>query len=89
MNGIQPKPDRRNVAAREQLLDQLRREFRSWPLLRLTPAQAQRLLGQRPDICERVLHTLVTDGTLRVDTSGQYVRCDADQLAGSAPDHRE
>lgn len=82
MERIQPKPDRRNAAAREQLLGRLRAEFRDLPSLRLTAAQIERLLDLRPDVCQRVLATLVSEGTLCPDSSGQYVRCD--EVVGSS-----
>jgi hypothetical protein len=43
------------------------------PGLRLTPAQAQRLLGLREDICVRVFNALVQQEILRVDAHGAFV----------------
>lgn len=57
-------PDRRNFASREQLLGRVRAEYDEMPCLRLTCRQAQRLFGLRPDVCERVLATLVGERTL-------------------------
>jgi hypothetical protein len=84
MKWVQPKSDRRNRAARERILDRLRGEFREMPSLRLTPAQAQRLLALRPDVCQRVLNALVAEGTLCPDGTGRYTRCDPPQaMVGS------
>jgi hypothetical protein len=79
---IRVKPDRRNPALRGQILDRLRVEFRELPSLRLTPAQVQRLLGLREDVCQRVLHALMREGTLCTDETGRYVRCDWYDVVG-------
>ena len=71
------RPDRRNSASRGQLLDRVRAEFREMPCLRLTCGQAQRLFGMRPDVCERVFATLVSEGTLTCGSDARYgVRAD-------------
>jgi hypothetical protein len=64
--------DRRNHASREALLQRVRGEFTEMPCLRLTRGQAQRLFALRPDICERVLATLVRDRTLTCGPDGRY-----------------
>ena len=69
---LTPAPDRRNHASREALLMRVRGEFTEMPCLRLTRGQAQRLFDLRPDICERVLATLVRDQTLICGTDGRY-----------------
>jgi len=69
---LTPAPDRRNHASRETLLMRVRGEFAEMPCLRLTRGQAQRLFDLRPDICERVLATLVCDETLTCGTDGRY-----------------
>jgi hypothetical protein len=56
--------ERRDHASRKQLADRVRAEFDEMPCLRLTCAQAQRLLGLRADVCERVLNELLRAGTL-------------------------
>lgn len=72
------RPDRRNSASREQLLDRVRAEFKEMPCLRLTCGQAQRLFGMRPDVCERLFATLVGEGTLTCGSDARYgVRADA------------
>jgi hypothetical protein len=65
-------PDRRDTRAREQLLRRVRAEFAELPCLRLTRAQAQRLFGLRPDICDRVLATLVAEHTIHFDIDQRY-----------------
>jgi hypothetical protein len=72
-------PDRRDVSSREQLLRRVRAEFAELPCLRLTRAQAQRLFGLRPDVCDRVLATLVAECTIRLDIDERY------RLSGDAP----
>ena len=64
--------DRRNSGTRSRLLHRIRAEFRDMPGLRLTCGQAQRLFGIRADICERVLSTLVAEGTLRRAADDRY-----------------
>lgn len=69
--------DRRNGASRLQLLHRIRAEFHEMPCLRLTCGQARRLFGMRPDVCDRVLATLVGEGTLTRGPDGRYgVRAD-------------
>ncbi len=65
-------PDRRDFASREQLLRRIRAEFDEMPCLRLTFGQAQRLFGLRPDVCERVLQTLVAEHTLTRAIDGRF-----------------
>ena len=66
------KPDRRSRTSRARLLDRIRAEFKEMPCLRLTCGQAQRLFGMRPDVCERVLATLVSEGTLTRGSDARY-----------------
>jgi len=66
--------DRRNHLVRDRLRTRLEGEFRDMPGLRLTPAQASRLLGLEPSACGRLLRLLVERGFLRTTPSGQYVR---------------
>jgi hypothetical protein len=72
------QPDRRDHVSRAQLLARIRAEFEELPSLRLTRGQAQRLFGLRPDICERVLAALVSDGSLCCDHEGRYRKHDDD-----------
>jgi hypothetical protein len=65
-------PDRRNVSSREQLLRRVRAEFAELPCLRLTRPQAQRLFGLRPDVCDRVLATLVAEQMICLDPDERY-----------------
>lgn len=66
------RPDRRSSTSRGRLLDRVRAEFKEMPSLRLTCRQAQRLFGMRPDVCERVLATLVGEGTLTCGSDARY-----------------
>jgi hypothetical protein len=64
--------ERRDVSAREALVRRVCGEFAEMPCLRLTHAQAQRLFGLRPDICHRVLGSLVRCGTLTLGSDERY-----------------
>lgn len=68
-----PRPaERRNTASRRQLLLRVQSEFFEMPCLRLTGRQAQRLFALRSDVCERLLTTLVADGTLTRGADARY-----------------
>jgi len=67
-----PRLDRRNQTTRQSLLARIRGEFSEMPCLRLTRDQARRLFGLRPDVCDRVLATLVKEGELVCGTDGRY-----------------
>jgi hypothetical protein len=54
------------------------------PGLRLTSAQAQRLLGLEADVCADALQFLIDTGFLRRTDAGHYVRL-ADGLVASSP----
>ena len=49
-------------------------EYLEMPGLRLTSAQAQRLLGLEAAFCTYALELLVNAGFLRLTPTGQYVR---------------
>jgi predicted transcriptional regulator of viral defense system len=49
-------------------------EYREMPGLKLTEAQAQRLLGIDRDTCGVILSTLIERGFLRRTDNGLYVR---------------
>jgi hypothetical protein len=49
-------------------------EYLEMPGLRLTSAQAQRLLGIEAAVCTSALELLVNAGFLRLTPTGQYVR---------------
>jgi hypothetical protein len=68
---LRPRPDRRNFVERERLLLRVRQEFEDMPGLSLTLPQAVRLLGVPPEMCLRVLTTLVARGLLRVTSRGR------------------
>ena len=82
---LRVRPDRRDHASREQLLRRVRAEFSEMPCLRLTPAQARRLFGLRPDICDRVLDELVRERTIYKEGEQYRGRGDA---PGNAPKER-
>lgn len=69
-------PDRRNLAARQRLLQRIVMEYREMPGLCLTLPQAQRLFGLRGDVCVRLLDMLVRDGLLRRTVERCYARAD-------------
>jgi hypothetical protein len=58
------RKDRRDNASREGLVQRIYGEFKEMPCLRLTDAQARRLFGLSPEICERVFAGLVREGLL-------------------------
>lgn len=59
------------------LLQRVRSEFDEMPGLRLTPAQAGRLLGLDPSSCQRVINTLVQSAFLRWTPDGTVVRTES------------
>src|SRR3954467_14852469 len=59
------------------LLQRVRAEFNEMPGLRLTPAQAARLLGLDPRSCERVINVLVNSAILRWTPDGSVVRTES------------
>ncbi len=54
----------------------VRSEYLEMPGLRLTPAQAERLLGLEPAVCARLFGHLVSSGFLRIARDGHYLRAD-------------
>jgi len=59
------------------LLQRVRAEFNEMPGLRLTPAQAARLLGLDHGSCERIITVLVGSAFLRWTPDGCVVRTDS------------
>jgi hypothetical protein len=59
------------------LLQRVRSEFNEMPGLRLTPAQAGRLLGLDAPSCQRVLSALVQSAFLRWTHDGTVVRAES------------
>jgi hypothetical protein len=59
------------------LLQRVRSEFNEMPGLRLTPAQAGRLLGLDPLSCQRVINALVQSSFLRWTPDGTVVRTES------------
>jgi hypothetical protein len=60
----------------EQMLQRIQGEFVEMPGLRLTPAQAQRLWGLDPNVCDAVLGALVDAKFLTKTRDGSFVRMD-------------
>jgi hypothetical protein len=58
------------------MTERVRAEFLEMPGLRLTLAQAARLWGMSPDLCQRVLDELILAGFLRRTAAGTVVRAD-------------
>ncbi|MEY4637081.1 MAG: hypothetical protein RJA55_2879 [Acidobacteriota bacterium] len=65
--------ERRDLAARAEILRRIESEYREMPGLRLTLPQAQRLFALRDDVCARVLAALADQAVLRRDANGAYV----------------
>ena len=59
------------------LIQRVRSEFTEMPGLRLTPAQAARLLGLDTLSCQRVLNALVQSAFLRWTPDGTVVRVES------------
>lgn len=58
----------------QPLVIRVRAEFNEMPGLRLTAAQAQRLWGVEPEVCELVIDALVRMAFLRRVEGGTIVR---------------
>jgi hypothetical protein len=58
------------------LVQRVQSEFNEMPGLRLTPAQAARLLGLQPRTCDQVVQALVRAEFLRWTPDGSLVRAD-------------
>jgi hypothetical protein len=76
--------NRRDTPSREALLRRISGEFYEMRCLRLTRGQAQRLFGLRSDVCQRVLATLLRDGTLECDSEQRYRLNDSASWPGRA-----
>ena len=76
MSGVPPSAtvlgERRDTDARLLLLQRVSAEFMEMPCLRLTRGQAQRLFGLEPDVCERILTALLSEGTLNRGSDDRY-----------------
>jgi hypothetical protein len=59
------------------LLQRVRAEFNEMPGLRLTPAQAARLLGLDAISCQRVLNALVGADFLKRTPDGSVIRSES------------
>jgi hypothetical protein len=58
------------------IVHRVRAEFSEMPGLRLTPAQASRLLGLEQEICQAALDALIEAAFLRRTNAGQIARAD-------------
>ena len=59
-------------------LERLRAEFLEMPGLRLTVAQAQRLYGVEPEMCQAILDALVDAKVLYRRSDGHYAQLTAE-----------
>jgi len=59
------------------LMQRVKSEFNEMPGLRLTPAQAARLLGLQPRTCQKVIQALVRAEFLRWTPDGSIMRADS------------
>jgi hypothetical protein len=75
--------ERRHQPSRDALVTRVTAEFQEMPCLRLTGGQAQRLFDLRSDVCQRLLATLVREGTLSCDPEQRYRLNDARISAGA------
>jgi hypothetical protein len=66
--------DRKVTMLHDDALTRIRAEYLELPGLRLTPAQAQRLWGVEPALCDTLLDALVDEKFLCVKPDGQYMR---------------
>jgi DNA-binding IclR family transcriptional regulator len=69
--------ERRDLSAREALLDKIRMELRHLPGLALTAEQASRLFGIPDTVCSRLLSELVEQGAMSVRRDGRFAARDA------------
>ena len=58
------------------VLRRVRAEFAEMPGLRLTPAQASRLLGVEREACQTVIEALIASSFLRWTAAGTVARAD-------------
>jgi hypothetical protein len=58
------------------LVKRVRAEFLEMPGLRLTVAQATRLWGMEPAVCQTVVDTLVESSFLRRTAGGTFLRAE-------------
>ena len=65
-----------SVPEHREVTERVRAEYREMPGLRLTLAQAARLLGLNQGVCVHVFRALVYEGFLRETPRGDYVLAD-------------
>src|SRR5262245_31496882 len=76
--------ERRHQPSRDALVTRVVGEFQEMLCLRLTAGQAQRLFDLRSDVCQRLLGTLITEGTLTCDSEQRY-RLNDTRISPGAP----
>lgn len=64
--------ERRNHVARRALTQRVLSEFDEMPGTCLTLAQATRLFGVSPDICQRILNELIANGRLQRTADSRF-----------------
>lgn len=69
------------TASADPVLFRIRAEYWEMPGLKLTPAQAQRLLGLDRDSCDTLLAELVVTGFLAHTPDGAFVRRNRSSVA--------
>ncbi len=72
LGGDRPFVERRNNATRRALTQRVLSEFDEMPGTCLTLAQATRLFGVTPEICQRILGELVGEGRLRRTADSRF-----------------
>ena len=66
--------ERRDLASRGALVRRIHSEFLEMPGLRINAAQAQRLWGLEPTVCEIILAALQEEGFLKRLEDGTFLR---------------
>ena len=64
---------RRNITARDTLLERFRSEMRHAPAIALTLPQAARLFNLEPDTCGQLIAALAREGYIEVREDGRFV----------------
>jgi hypothetical protein len=67
-----PQVERRNLVARRALTQRVLSEFDEMPGTCLTLAQATRLFGVTPEICQRIMNELIADGRLHRTADSRF-----------------
>lgn len=81
-------PDNPDGRLYQAVLEHLGAEYREFPGMSLTLAQARRLCGAEQWICGFALEALMEAGFLQRTHDGQYRRCSGAFIKGSRPRYR-